>query len=425
MSDPQHPIDPLPQEPTLSPDDQAALDELVRALHRDAKPAGERAARIAGILDLAGAGTAPASDQDRAALIGLTLARLTRSSTPQQLELSPRDADAHAAWVVDGNYESSRVPGDLRARAARLDHLRDAAVSTPIEIDQTARATLINSTMFRLAQAAPAPQRGELRRSLGSLSRWANVASVAAVLLIGASVALPVLSAAGSQARRMACRSNLAGVASAFSSYAGANRDLLPHAPTSAVAEASPWWNVGHEASNSRHLYTLARAGYASLTQLACPGNARATTSIAPQAEDWACLEEVSYSYQLMRGPSRQTLATGPRRPIMADRSPVVLRAVRGEAIDPMESSPNHSRSGGQSLLFSDGSVVWTSSPLIERPTERLMTAAGIGVSHPAADNIWLPDSKLVLVEVRLSNEGLRLRGFEVPSSEFDTLLGP
>src|SRR5690606_33034858 len=151
------------------------------------------------------------------------------------------------------------------------------------------------------------------RRGLGV--RLADLASVAAVVLIGAGLVLPVLSAVREQARRAACLTNLGSTASAMSSYAHSNRDSLPMATAS--LGGGHWWDVGSpRSSNSANLYTLARDGYVTLATLACPGNPSAPTRVpSPDARDWRRLEEISYSYQIMFGP--RPAWNGPHRVVI------------------------------------------------------------------------------------------------------------
>jgi hypothetical protein len=93
---------------------------------------------------------------------------------------------------------------------------------------------------------------------------------------------------------------------------------------------------------------------------------------------------------------------------VSADRSPVVLRAVRGQLMDPFANSPNH-QGAGQHVLYNDGSAGWLRMPVLE-----------------AGDNIWLPRA----VEIRLEQMTGRgpiqpLSGTEIPGGADDVFLGP
>ncbi|HYE02850.1 MAG TPA: hypothetical protein VD963_06410, partial [Phycisphaerales bacterium] len=234
-------------------------------------------------------------------------------------------------------------------------------------------------------------------------------ASVAALALVGGAAVWPMLAGAREQARTLACQTNMATAGLAFSSYAGENRDSLPMA--SASLAGSRWWEVGssRERSNSANLFTLVRTGHASLADLACHGNACACTCPTKAGDfDWKSIKDVSYSYQNLYSRFRPRWTEGARSVVMIDRSPVILRAIRGEAINPVENSPNH-RGRGQNALLGDGSTLFLNTPVL-----------------PDGDNVWLPRG-LEGVISRLS-EPVRaqpLRGTEAPAAPGDAFLVP
>lgn len=387
----------------LSDADAAALEALFDAglnASRVGPDLGDRARRAGELLNLLDTPTEPADPS----LIDATMARVLRAgrATPDA-ELTERDREALDAWVLAG-FNSARVPLALRQRAIRHEELAGLVTTVDVESD----GALVDRTLAAVAQAreeaGPYPFRGAWRSDF----RLADLVSVAAMLLIAVSVVWPVMSTARSQASKMACADNLRTVASAMSQYAGSNRDHLPMATAS--LGGGRWWDVGSTSgsSNSSNLFTLARSGFASLASLACPGNPDACrTEASPDARDWSRLEEVSYSYQIMFGPGRRTLQGSDRAPVLSDRSPVVLRAVRGLVIYPWESSPNHA-SRGQEILFSDGSAEWHRTPTLS-----------------SGDNIWLPRIIEDALRQIAMSRGLRLQGTETPQGADDVFLGP
>jgi hypothetical protein len=200
---------------------------------------------------------------------------------------------------------------------------------------------------------------------------------------------------------------NLGSVAMGFGAYAGAYKDALPVA--SASLGSGKWWEVGEpQHSNSANLYTLVRAGYAGIDALACPGNPSAVTAQAtPDARDWRNLAEISYSYQIMFGRAQPRWNTGRRTVVLADRSPVVLRSVRNQPIDPFANAPNH-RSRGEHLLWTDGSASWVRSPVLQN-----------------GDNIWLNHPAERTASLMQGKPLSPLKGTETPDSADDVVLGP
>ncbi len=399
----------------LTAEDAAAVDALMDAsLDVSAVPASmqDRAAVVARLFAFTAAPVAQRQTDPRT-LIDVTMARVLREAggpvaTPADAELTPDDEDALDAWVGSG-YRASKVAPSLRPRAERLEAMAALVSQTPTAV-ATARPILIDQTMARIAAAAPRPAAEEAVIGRVGGFRLADALSVAAVILLGVAVLWPVLTAVGGFSRRVACEDNLGVVAAAMGIYGNDYRDRLP------VASASmggSWWDVGQgrERSNSANLFLLPKLQYTNLGDLACAGNPNAVTQISdPAATDWRNLDEVSYSYYLMFADDRPTASNAKPVVILADRSPVVRRAVRGQVIFPLENSPNHGGCG-QCVLRTDGSVLWLQSPMVD------------------GDNIWLPGwIEDVLRQAEAMSRSGRwepLRGNELPASATDVFLGP
>lgn len=403
-------------EPTLSEADAAAIDAFfdVRAsVHEQASPPsitshGARGSRAAALLNL----LEPAGVERDRALVDVVMLRMTRQAERDATDpsLCPADRDTTDALALNG-YDAARLPGSLRERGQRhaglAGLLRESEVSaTPLLVEKTMQAVSVRHSESPADFALPRAG-----------WRLADLVSVAAVLLIGASVLWPTLSFANRESHRYACLSGLQGVAAGFGQYAGDFRNAMPVAT---AGFSGPWWNVRRDRpqSNSANLFTLARSKYTSLDALACAGNPLRESGPVPDgAWDWHSLESVSYSYQVLDGRTSADFARPSKFVVLADRSPVVLRAVRSQVIDPLENSPNHpGRDGGrgQHALMADGSVSWMSTPVRED-----------------GDNIWLPKDLEVLLQ-RLEQmhrdgrgRGTELRGTELPADRNDNLLGP
>jgi hypothetical protein len=354
-------------------------------------------------------------------LVDLTLARLMRTPAfAGEASLCADDVEALDAYVA-AEFRVAKVPQSLRPRAERVEALGQLISHT--RTTSQAGPALVERTMRRVAAAKadnlePIP----LRASGGF--RFADLISVAAVLLLGVAVLWPVLSTMRTYQQRGACAANLGTIASAMGSYAADNRAALPMATAS---YGGTWLDVGSspERSNSSNLYTLAREGYTKLRTLACSGNACAVTQpAAPDAKDWRSLPEVSYSYYIMFGNARPNADTSPRTIILADRSPVVIRAFTKQAIPcPEENSPNHG-GRGQWALRANGTAVWLTG------------------SKDNGDNIWLsrqqqqvwdsivPQLPALMRQAPKGTKGFIItapimQGNELPDSTNDSFLGP
>lgn len=386
----------------LSPADEAAFEALIDAgyevsrVPEQHRVRAEKLAAILGVLDV------PLGFEGRDETDEI-MAKVRDHSRPRGVSLSGVDVE----FMELNPPEREIIAAD--ASATRHASLRALVVSRSpaIAFDQD----LCDRTFDLVMLAEESQRRLRMPVATGGGSRWTwrELVTIAATLLLGASVILPLLAATEHQARRTACASNLRDVAGAMGQYASQYRDSMPIATASLGGGGDQrWWNVGTSASNSANLYTLVRGGFASLKALACPGNPVACTEMRdPHAIDWKCLDEVSFSYQIQKGSQNSRLSEPSRTAILADRSPVVRRAVSGGVIYPFENSCNHMRQG-QDVLFADGSVVWHSTPVLSN-----------------GDNIWLPRAVENQIRAAMMSADPTLNGVETPDSAADAFLGP
>lgn len=419
----------------LLPADAAALDALVQAGFDAGHVQGCDKARANHIADLLALTSVPGMRAD-STLIDVTIARIMASGETRvadEVGLSSDDAEALDA-LVNAGFQTSRVAPSLRARAAVVDAMRDLVTQTPAYHGD--RAALIERTVKSVQEErAHTPIPIERGRPLGGF-RLADIASVAAVLVLGASVLFPVMSSWNTRREKTACVANLGGIAGALGAYSSDFSGRLPVA--SASTAGGRWWDVGQDVnrSNSANLFALRRNGYTTLDQLSCSGNPNAVRSLPSDATDWQNLDQVSYSYYVMfasqrpnwRAPNVQGSLIQPATTVvLTDASPVIRRALQGGPIYVFENSPNHEGSG-QWAVHADGSASWMQTPL------------------NGSDNIWLPANleeaiRDITARVNagetsgsvevLSREGaarqraIRLNGNEAPASTEDSFVGP
>lgn len=410
---------PLPNPTPLCPADAAALDALVDAgfdagrAARGAEPdTAARIARIAGLLARLEPTGAARTRADARLLTDITVARVLRDaarSIEADIALSPDDAAAVDALMAAGwDPEETPARHAPRARkvAAALTGLADpiAGARSP-----GSRAALVEATLARVQREVDRTE--GLRRldpeTMGadarpSRFRLADVISIAAMLVLTFGVIFPTANRWRQEGRIQACAANLQDSGMGFATYANDHGGRLPmHTAGYSGADSNgAWWNVGAERSHSANLFTLVREKYVRLSELTCPGNSAANPDLDVDAHtDWRNPEEVSYSYQLPP-PSPLVWSGRIRTIVLADRSPVIDRARRGEPIDPFARSVMH-RGRGQNVLISDGSAPLLVSPVL-----------------PNGDNIWLP-------RPQESAPRPSLRGVERPAAQDDAFVGP
>lgn len=411
--------DPATDQIALSAADAAAVDALVESGWNSQgidQQARERERRLVAIFELLGSGDAKGSRDS--ALIDAVLVRVAKAraragalDAAAAPALHPEDARTTDALVAAG-FEVERIAEPFRARAQhqhRLLSLLDGNATATRSSEDLMSRTL--ATVQRAAErdAAAFSIEAEAGRIRSRRFQFADLVSVAALLLIGTAVLWPILSGTMQYNRRLACQANMQAASLGFGQYARDFRDFLPMA--SASPAGNPWWEVGRspEFSNSANQYTLARASYAKVADLACTGNPNACRAEPrPGAVDWERLGQVSYSYRIMFGRASRTLTPTGESVLLADRSPMVIVGPATLTIYPFRNSANHGGKG-QNVLTGDGSVAFMQTPV---------TRAG--------DNLWLPR----FIEVALSRLGRpsdseQIKGTETPAADEDAFVGP
>ncbi|MEM6553922.1 MAG: hypothetical protein AAF750_17535 [Planctomycetota bacterium] len=311
------------------------------------------------------------------------------------MRLHPDDAavlDARIDARAAGSAPGPLPPGSAD-RAPRVDALLglldQAQSAEPAPPDDLAQRTLdrVLQDRQRLRFAQQVDLFRQPTRSIGVSLR--QLLSAAAILLIGASLLLPVLSRSQADAARRACLTNLGALGQAFSAYAASNKDQLPRYRST---PGSDWYHVGHDfdrstpnpavRSNTANLFILAHDGYTTLNTLACPAHATpAGGDLGPQATDWSRPEQVSYSYQNQFHAEPVRLNTIPRMAILADKNPLFLiqsqagddryadrpRTVRFRVnLKVRRDAPSTTHGNrGQNVLFADAAADWLESPSI------------------------------------------------------------
>lgn len=398
----------------LCDSDATVLDALVqRGFASDSADARSR--KLLALLGLLDTPVEQPTPEEKQVLVDVTMARVLRAprseavariSGPQQATASVSPADES---VIDEFVESGWSVGTAEGRRpAVLSGLLGLLGGPSQSIDEHDRDRLVRSTMDRIASDEEDrrsrlrldPARNELEAKRGLGMRLADLGSIAAVLLIGAGVLWPLLVGVREHARITGGQANLSRSSIGFTLYAADNGGKLPSAPRASLVQG-PWWDVGEsDSSHSANLYTLVSQDYASMHDLSSPGNPSAPQhEVDEDARDWRTHDEVSFSYLLFR--TAPQWGEHAEQVVLTDRSPVVKRAMRGEAFLPTANSLNHP-SRGQNVLFADGRVSFFETPFLR-----------------TGDNLWIPtplEGKAGL---------LRLQGTERADSPNDAFVGP
>jgi len=207
-------------------------------------------------------------------------------------------------------------------------------------------------------------------------SFWQNVpdvATVACVLMIVASLAFPTFNHMRSKARQVACSVGMGRVGAGIARYRNDNNSSLPAVATVAGA---PWWKVGDQGkknqSNTRHPWVLVKNGYVNAADFVCPGRkdgvkAAFTKEQLQKLNDFPSRRHISYSYMFMCDKRAKRQWNG-RTVLMADLNPIFEGVASSSGRELFEKlsigdqlrnamSSNHKK--GQVILFMDGSAIY------------------------------------------------------------------
>jgi len=385
----------------LNDADKAAVDALFEGTGADA----DRMDCVSRILELLD--TPLADDGQRGARIDVVSLRASTAGNEPIL-------DSASASSVDDWMESEVACTDRDAIHDQMAGL----ITSGAGYNNSERDSLVNRTLGKIQDEINRSEKRyimDMPISPGGRFRLADLVTLAATLLLIASVTIPVLGGMRSRSMQAQCLDNMASTGRAFGTYAGSNRDLLPMATAGfGSGPGATWMDVGTtpERSNSSNLYMLVRTNHSTLADLACPTNPNALMidgNVGGQSQqDWRSLDEISYSYRIMAQGGMK--AHGPSQPVrvvlLADRSPVIRRIVNGQRVRPEENTPNHKR-GGQHVLGLDGGSVWHQDPVLDQ-----------------GDNLWLPRPiEQAIFNVR-DQMGI-IEGNELPSGPTDAFVGP
>jgi hypothetical protein len=284
----------------------------------------------------------------------------------QPNELCPQDQrllDALVDCGFDREAMEALNPDDQR-RVDSLVDLFELLEDYPVE---DADESLVHATLARVDRCeeqrasrmafSEAAEAGELPGR--SRFRMPDFVSVAAVILIGASVVWPLTSHLNRRSIDTGCANNMRRMGLAFDQYASDFNGAMP------VAQAGMFSNWNTTRHNTVNLDPLLQGGYCDRGHLSCPGH------------QGHFGESYSYQWQvpghrMIWGVDRVTLMLG-------DRNPLIDGARAGQWLPALTISLNHG-GRGQNVLSTDGSWVWFVEPVF---------------GHN--DNIWLPSGVAAL----------------------------
>jgi hypothetical protein len=214
--------------------------------------------------------------------------------------------------------------------------------------------SLVDATLARI-DAAEREQAARMRldRAPRRRTAWADLGGIAAVILIAAGVAWPMLGRMRASALQSSCANNLRAMGAGLSTYANDHRDFLPvTAGLSSLLSPNPStldWNTYEHSGN---LVAMANKGYCSMSAMQCP----------------ACASGTPHKHFAFRMPASDRpfrLKVVARGALVADANPALELRRAGKPAAANMASWNHAQSG-QNVLFGDGAILWLNSPEVD-----------------------------------------------------------
>lgn len=294
-------------------------------------------------------------------------------------KLAERILERHLEHLADAPQADTDLPEGADA-AAMSDRL--GRILRPLDSWNAAPApgNLADRVMDRVrseqaGQILSFEQAQQSHRPRFALSRDLLGAAACILLLMG--VFVPGISSIRHSAQKTRCASNMQGVFGGLSVYSQNYASALPFAGNRADGTWLPMKDGEHTfESNSRHLYLLVRDGLVPADAMLCPSDADAKpmkSADLTSQRDFASRRNVSYDSLNLAG-VRPNLR--PQRTVayLGDRNPLFTDGKLPASANPNElNSPLHG-GRGQMVLTTDGSAVWTTTPLFGETKDNLWT---------------------------------------------------
>ncbi len=276
--------------------------------------------------------------------------------------------------LVDSGFDPQvleSLSAEERNRVSAILNLFELIEDYPVEDadDSLVHATLARIDQYELRAAAQSAQDSALQSASRRGFRLPDLVSIAAVLLIGASIFWPMISTMKQRRIDDSCANNLRQMGYAFAQYADDYNGSIPVARTGLFSE----WSQSF--TNAINLGPLVAGKYCERDHLECAGHEGLSGS--------------SYGYQWQIPDSE--LTWGKRITIiLGDRNPLIDAISQSKLLTPALSNSLNHGGRGQNVLRTDGQWMWLKNPMVG-----------------AQDNIWLPKGVSALHESEEQTDSL------------------
>ncbi|MHC4286869.1 MAG: hypothetical protein ACYSO7_12825 [Planctomycetota bacterium] len=278
------------------------------------------------------------------------------------------------------------VSASSNASGSRLHQL--------LEQEQATSPISSSEPSYNPSSSANSPTNSNFLRPLFEvLAAAASIAFVAGILF-------PSFGFARAKSRQVACKNNMRVLGAGFSSF------LEDSAPNNGglsdvrVQAGSPWWKIGDQGqqtrSNTRYPFVLVKGDYVDGKAFICKGDKMAQpfgnqAGTIAKLYDFPSHKNISFSFSLFCDNKNNPLLCG-RKIVASDLNPVFQKVrcekiifqemdefVKLELNEQLKQSMSANHQGqGQNLLYSDGSVIYARSRIVNG--DDIFTVSGVDV---------------------------------------------
>lgn len=280
--------------------------------------------------------------------------------------LDQLEAEERASFDAELRSDAAlRLASERLARVLRpLDQA--PAVLSPANLADRVLSHVHRTRQMEHSPGLPVGERAP-RRFLpfpgGRAREWI---AVAACILLLLTVSVPGVASLRERSRQAICGNNLADVFRGLSGYRQSCDENLPFSGRVTNAAWLPGGSGETFASNSRHIFLLPKLGFVTATRsFVCPSDATRQAMQPASISTRSDFAERGVSYDSWNLSGMSPIVR-PRSavPYLSDAGPFFVRARFDSSVDAERANSPVHRGRGQSILFLDGRVQWTTSPM-------------------------------------------------------------
>lgn len=236
--------------------------------------------------------------------------------------------------LVAAKPEAAKLYASLEATLTQLDSVKYEPCPDNLAELTIARLKLAAGKSQQNLENLLEKEQAKTKPVTSKRSFWrvAEIAAIAAMILLVAGIFRPATANMRRIARQSDCSNRLKRIGAGMASYAGDNNGFLPAVATQ---PGDPWWKIGDQGeknqSNTRHNWLLVKNSYVEAKDFVCPGRKDTIVlKLKPEQliklNDFPSRRHVSYSFMFMCEENAKRQRSGKITVLVADLNPIFER---------------------------------------------------------------------------------------------------